>query len=296
MPREGTVSGFVKRGIAVFVVALIAAFAAFALSFLMPLRYRSTSTFHPERLAQSNSALSMPNFIGISSMDMLAQGTPPEYIVRLIRSHSLLEQLVRTPFIPESLIQYYGVEERKDSIQFAIKHFRDDLHLSIDRAPGIIRMDVDSKDPNLGWRVATRIIELTGKMNSELMQSSNREKEEFLQTRLVESSQSLHEVEDSLRAFLKSNRRLDSPDLQFERRRLERYLAIEQELYLMLAREAKSVEIEAVNDLPRITIIDSPILPMRPSSPRRFFIAFIAFLVVGVLTSFYYFGSMIRFQ
>jgi uncharacterized protein involved in exopolysaccharide biosynthesis len=294
--KEGAFSGFIKRAIAILLISLCAAVVAFALSFFMPPRYRSTSTFHPEQASQSSAAANLPGILGLGSLGMMNQGNSPEYIVRLIRSRSLLEQLVRSPFSPMTLPEYYEVENQDDSISATIKSFRKDLRISIDRTPGIIRMDLEMKDPNLARAVASQILQLTGRMNSVLRQESNQDKGEFLQGRLEVASSNLQAIEDSLRTFLKSNRRLDSPDLIFEQKRLERRLSLEQELYMMLSREASSTEIDALDDLSRITIIDPPSLPAIPSAPRRTFIAFITFLSVGALVTTYQFRHLLTLK
>ena len=296
MLKEGAFSGFIKRAIAILLISLCAAVVAFALSFFMPPRYRSTSTFHPEQASQSSAAANLPGILGLGSLGMMNQGNSPEYIVRLIRSRSLLEQLVRSPFSPMTLPEYYEVENQDDSISATIKSFRKDLRISIDRTPGIIRMDLEMTDPNLARAVASQILQLTGRMNSVLRQESNQDKGEFLQGRLEVASSNLQAIEDSLRTFLKSNRRLDSPDLIFEQKRLERRLSLEQELYMMLSREASSTEIDALDDLSRITIIDPPSLPAIPSAPRRTFIAFITFLSVGALVTTYQFRHLLTLK
>jgi uncharacterized protein involved in exopolysaccharide biosynthesis len=105
----------------------------------------------------------------------------------------------------------------------------------------------------------------------------------FLETRVTDALQSLHQAEDDLRTFYERNRRFaDSPQLVFDESRFKRQVALQQDLYTSLAKELESARIDEVNDTPAITIIDPPFAYGRPDGPSILALALIG-LVIGVL-------------
>jgi uncharacterized protein involved in exopolysaccharide biosynthesis len=117
-----------------------------------------------------------------------------------------------------------------------------------------------------------------------------RERRKFAEARTNEAQKDLEIIEDSLRGFLTRNRQLEfSPQLLFERNRLERQVALRQEVYQTLRREYEIARIEEVNDTPVLTVVDPAVAPATPSSPRRIRMAFVAGvlgLLLGVALAF----------
>jgi uncharacterized protein involved in exopolysaccharide biosynthesis len=89
----------------------------------------------------------------------------------------------------------------------------------------------------------------------------------------------LRSAEDRLQDFLKSNRQFaSSPDLTFERDRLQRYVALKQQVFTSLTQSYEDVRIREVRDIPVITLLESPSVPTLPEPRKRLF-----GLLVGIL-------------
>jgi uncharacterized protein involved in exopolysaccharide biosynthesis len=117
-----------------------------------------------------------------------------------------------------------------------------------------------------------------------------RERREFIELRLAEAEQALRTSEDRLRVFLEKNRQFrGSPELEFQYERLQRHVALDQEVFTTLRRQYEEARIEEVNDTPLLTIIDMAVPPTRRSFPRRRKLVIISFglaLIIGTLLAF----------
>jgi uncharacterized protein involved in exopolysaccharide biosynthesis len=267
-------------------VALAVEVLAYAFSFLLPRKYTSTATFFPEDPRSGIGAQGLLNLAGGAALSLPSSGRSPEFYSRLLKSRHLQLQILDTHFDGGGLIAHYGFGDREDSLEAALRELAGDYRVSVDRLPQIVRIDVEMTDPRLAREVAGRFMDLVNEFSADIRTRQAAEKGKFLNARLAESREELDEAENELRLFLKRNRSFDSPELAFEKRRLERRLSIAQELYLVLSREVQSVAIEVVDDVPRISVIDEPAVPDRPSSPRRMMICLAAFLAAFVLATF----------
>jgi len=102
----------------------------------------------------------------------------------------------------------------------------------------------------------------------------------FLEKRVADALQGLHESETNLRTFYESNRRFtDSPQLLFEESRMKRQVDLRQELFTTLSKELESARIDEVNDTPTITIIDSPFASSRPDGPSILILSILGFML-----------------
>jgi uncharacterized protein involved in exopolysaccharide biosynthesis len=104
----------------------------------------------------------------------------------------------------------------------------------------------------------------------------------FLEKRVSNAAEDLHQAEEELRAFYERNRRFgDSPQLIFEESRMKRQIGLRQELYTSLSKELESARIDEVNDTPTITVIDPPFASSRADGPSVVTLALLG-LLLGV--------------
>jgi uncharacterized protein involved in exopolysaccharide biosynthesis len=83
--------------------------------------------------------------------------------------------------------------------------------------------------------------------------------------------------------FLQTNRMTESPELTFQRDRLQREVTLRQQLVTGLAQRYEENRIQEVRDTPVITIIESPVLAARPDPRLRLLIVLLG-TAAGVLT------------
>jgi capsule polysaccharide export protein KpsE/RkpR len=253
-------------------------------TFVLSPRYTSTTTFIPE----SSTALEG----GFASFDLMNQagltgrsGTQtPQFYARLLQS-----RLVRSEVLADTLS---GGRTVQDALGFgdgpaqtrkALERLSRRCRVSVDRMPGIIRLDVEMSRPEDAQAVAESCLKTVDRFNSNLQRSVASSRTAFLGEQFEQARHELDRADSGLRDFLRSNRQFDSPELIFEKQRLERRVMIAEQLYMALSRQAQTASVEAANDTPVISVIDTPNLPTRASYPRRAFLAAVAFTVFNMI-------------
>ena len=89
-------------------------------------------------------------------------------------------------------------------------------------------------------------------------------------------------AEDRLESFLKNNRQFSgSPELNFQRDRLERSIALRQEVFTTLTQTLEEARIRQVRDIPVISMVDPPSVPSLPEPRGRGIFVVLGFLIGG---------------
>ena len=90
--------------------------------------------------------------------------------------------------------------------------------------------------------------------------------------------------------FLQANRNFaNSPTLTFEFERFQREVALQQQVLVALAQSFEEARIREVRDVPVITVIESPSLPVRPDRRGRALRGLLGVLLGGSL------GALVAF-
>jgi uncharacterized protein involved in exopolysaccharide biosynthesis len=112
-------------------------------------------------------------------------------------------------------------------------------------------------------------------------QSQASAERKFTEARLAEGAEELRIAENRLQGFLQGNREFGgSPALGFERDRLNREVAMRQQIYTSLAQAYEQAKIDEVRESPVITVLNPPIEPARPD-PRGLVSRGLAGIVLG---------------
>jgi uncharacterized protein involved in exopolysaccharide biosynthesis len=276
----------------------VAAVLTFGLSFLLPEKWTAEAKFVPE----ASSAFNLPSGIGALAGELgfsLPGADPmssPDFYAAVMESRSLLERTLQTRFPvpavtagrPDSalLIDILEIEEDtpRKRIEAGIEWLRDHSSATVENNTGTVDFSVELPDPDLAAAVTSHMVGLLNDFNQRTRNLRARERRKFAEARTNEAQKDLEVIEDSLRGFLTRNRQLEfSPQLLFERNRLERQVALRQEVYQTLRREYEIARIEEVNDTPVLTVVDPAVPPAIPSSPRRFRMALVAAVLGGLV-------------
>ena len=282
-------------------IPITAALLTFGLSFLLPKRWTAETRFVPE----ASSSLELPQGIGALAGELgfsLPGADPmssPDFYAAVMEGRSLLERSLRTRFqVPGTatdsaplidILEIEGDTPRK-RIESGVEWLRDHSSATVDAKTGAVEFSVELPDPELAAAVTSHMVGLLNDFNQRTRNLRARERRKFTEARSREAQADFETAEDSLRDFLTRNRQFEfTPQLLFERNRLERQVALRQEVYQTLRREYEIARIEEVNDTPVLTVVDPPVPPAYPSSPRRLRMAAVAGalgLLVGVSLAF----------
>jgi uncharacterized protein involved in exopolysaccharide biosynthesis len=228
-------------------------------------------------------------------------GHSPQFYAELLTSLAILRKAVESDYaVPgdngrartASLIELYEIDEPGVVAPWrkAVDQLRGDISTSVARETGVVRLTVSASHPALSELIAQRLLELLNEFNLEARQSRAQEEGRFITGRLAEAQAELLGAERALQEFLRQNREFrNSPELLFDHDRLQRQVAMRQEVYTSLLRSQEEARIDAVRDTPLLTIIDSPIGAAQPEgrgTVLRAMLAFMLGLMIAVIAAF----------
>ncbi len=294
------VNVLLRRRRLIILLPLAMALVVGIFSVMQPRSYAAGAVFLPEGSSnrQNSGAASLAQQFGIS-LGGQEVGHSLEFYAELLRGRTLLRGLVESEFVVrdpaggpdrrQTLIDYYEAEPNGivPAWQSAIEQLRSQLAVQTDGRTGSVSFTFQDTDPALAEQVATRLIELLNEFNVETRQSQASEEGRFVSERLDEATNELMAAEEDLKQFLRNNRSFaNSPELQFEHDRLQRMVALRQEVVSSLSQSLERARIDAVRDTPVLTIVAPPEDSARPQ-PRgtvlRALVAFVAGVVIACI-------------
>ncbi len=247
----------------------------------MPKWYQSGAVLVVDTGQQSNlSALAgAAGMLGMASQTALGSSNSapatPLFYEALLKSRAVAERVVAAsfPLGPNGemmpLERYWA---RKDTVTpklhfAALKKFG--RHLQTTATPRTSQVDFKLEGPSM--LVAKLMADTTLAALNDLIVEVHRKhataERQFLEGRYQALGDSLNASEDALRHFYEQNRTLSSPELQFEDLRLRREIDRVQTTYSQLGLQLESARVQEVRDTPSLTVVDSPIEPVRKSAP-----------------------------
>lgn len=273
----------------ILAITLAAAILAAAVAVLTPQRFTATASFVPQTTAGGLSS-SLGGLAGLAGQFGLSipggsGGESPEFYSALLTSREILGGIAsmefklqggeRAPSQVGTLADILGLAppnstpelKREAGIRWMIDR---SLAISTGRQTGIVSVAVTTPRPDLSQALVERLLEMVNQFNLRARQSKASEERAFVEVRLAEVRDSLRRAEDRLEHFLESNRQwMGSPELTFQRERLQRQVLIQQQLHTVLAEAFEQARIAEVRNTPVITVLDRPERPIRADSRRR---------------------------
>jgi uncharacterized protein involved in exopolysaccharide biosynthesis len=269
------------------IAALVTAWAG-----LRPLPWTADSRFMPAGNSGRDAA-GLRGIAGQFGFDLSAMdsGEPLEFYVELVRSPDLLRELVHTEFNrggagagPTRLMDLLAIpgETEAERTLNAIRDMQEKrVVVSLHKQAGLVNLTTLAPSAELAAAMNRRLLELVGEFNLDKRQSQAREERRFTEARLDAARRELAEAETARRRFMEQNRQIRSPQLMMEHDRLERQVAMVQQVYTSLAQTYEQARINEVRNTPILTIIDQPESMVRLPSRRM-----PLFVVAGTLLGF----------
>jgi uncharacterized protein involved in exopolysaccharide biosynthesis len=112
------------------------------------------------------------------------------------------------------------------------------------------------------------LLQRVNEFNIETRKSQASAERHFVETQAASEEQALRDAEDRLQTWLERNRVATSPELIFERDRLQREVGFHEQLYTSRMLSLDDARTREIRDTPVITILDAPRLPS-VGMPRR---------------------------
>jgi uncharacterized protein involved in exopolysaccharide biosynthesis len=250
---------------------------AVAVSFVMPRWYQAGATLVVDT-GQQMSLGGAAGMLGLAAQLGFGAGmgpTNPQFYEALLKSRSVQEHVTTAKFPLGkngellSLEQYWSHHEHPSAREHLGAVKRLGGHLQTSSNPRISQMSFKIEGPSksVAKLMADTVLAALNDIVTEVRRKHASAEREFLDGRWHALGDSLRAREDALRRFYERNHNLASPELQFEDARLRREVDRVQVIYAQLGSQLEQARIQEVRDTPALTVVDSPIEPVRKSSP-----------------------------
>lgn len=240
--------------------------------------YVSGATFIPQTSEGNVSSLAAAaTQFGIRLPSSAGGWGPPVY-VELLRSWALLKPLaLDTVAVAEegghrvSVMDLLKVNAPNPQrrVELTVRRLAGIVQSREVRALGAVDVTVTTKWPSVSFQLANRLVTEVNQFNLEKRKSQAAAERQFVEAQTLEAERALRDAEDRLQEFLQRNRVTGgASELAFQRDRLQREVALRQQLYTSLAQSREEARSREVRDTPVITVLEEPRLPVVPESRR----------------------------
>ncbi|HEY3113525.1 MAG TPA: hypothetical protein VGJ62_07570 [Gemmatimonadaceae bacterium] len=273
-----------------FAFSMAALMALFAL--LSPRTYTVDTSFIPQARRASSQLSTLGAQFGIP-----IGGTDPtqssDFYVDLVKSEEIVrhtaEATYRFPWkgnvFSGTLVDFYAAQKIKYPLRLEKATEKVSAAINAGASPktGVITVSVTTVSPELSQQIGSQLLEQVTNFNREVRQSQASAERKFTEARLNEAADELRGAENRMQDFAQRNREFGgSPALAFERDRLNREVAMRQQVYTSLAQAYEQAKIDEVRESSLITVLNPPIPPARPD-PRGLFTRTLSGLVLGAM-------------
>jgi uncharacterized protein involved in exopolysaccharide biosynthesis len=182
-------------------------------------------------------------------------------------------------------IEGFHQKGRAQQTDAALRHLRKHVAAQADVRTNIISISVTARYPELSCDLAHALLGALDSMNISFRQEQSRELRQFFESRVADAQSELDTAETALRHFLERNRvTQNSPLLTFEQARLTRVAELKRAVYTTVVQHFEEAKMQEARNVPVLTVLSPPTVPVRKSGPPRRFIA-VAGLLVGLLAA-----------
>lgn len=271
----GLVNTILRHRRMVVLMAIAFAVLAVAWSLTSSRTFAATASFIPQDTQVSGGgAAALARQLGIQVGTTRPQS--PAFYADVVRSTHLLRGVIESEYeVPGedgrtergTLVELFEVQgsELKPAWQKAVDRLRENMSVGVGSETGIVSVRVSTFSPALSEQIVARILEALHEFNLSTRRTQAVDQARFVSERVEEATTALDSAERALKDFLEHNRNFEnSPELRFEHDRLQRQVAMRQELYISLLQSLEEAQIEAARDLAAVTIIDEPEDSARP--------------------------------
>jgi uncharacterized protein involved in exopolysaccharide biosynthesis len=261
--------------------ALVGAILAVLPVFFRPPEWTASASFIAETEDVQNNQGGLRRLAGQFGMMAPTSGSflqLPEFYIELLSSRTLLSRLLAdTVTVGEEqparhkVADLFGFGDRAAGVhdEDALRELRSRMKVTASTV-GILTLTVTTEWPAVSAEIANRAIEEVNRFSLHAGQTRASEERRFIDARMAAQQQSLAAAEARLEEFLRANRQfVNSPRLIFEHDRLQREVALQQQVLIELAQAFEQTRLREVRDVRTITVIDAATPPSRPDPRRR---------------------------
>lgn len=298
MSALSLLAAVLRRRMLVILVTGIVALGVMAHGLLSGRTWTANASFLPQAPEAASTLSSIAGQFGFN-VGAGDPGQTPEFYADLIRSREILSEIVLDTFEVDDtlgmfrrgivrttlprLLDISGASEEAEKYAAAAWLSKHAVSASVDYETGLVRFSVTTAWPGLSEQIGSKILAHVQRFNLERRQSQAAAERRFIEGRVAEAQDDLRQSEQALQTFLQGNRGFqNSPELQFLHDRLQRQLAMRQQVYVTLVQSYEDARIAEVRNTPLLTVVERMHRPVRPD-PRHLAVKVMAAVFVGVL-------------
>lgn len=282
----------------IIAAALVVGLAAAMHAATRPVVYASTARFRPQIQKQSSAVAGLAAQFGLNLPSGDGGMSAAEY-ADLVSSREILRPVSQEKYafardgtrVTGTLVDIYspgkGVAAARR--EGTIGLLGQQVKAAVSKT-GTVALTVTTPYPELSQELALSIMSEVNTFNLRNRQAQATPEREFVEERLGVAGGELHAAEARLESFLEANRQYTAaPQLQLERDRLARDVAMRQQVYTSLAQAYEQARIDEVRNMPSIIVLEHPEIAYAPVPHRilsRLLLGLVLGAVLGLLLGF----------
>lgn len=228
-------------------------------------------------------------------------GQSPQFYLDLLEAKAILWPVAQktytvktdTGVVTGDLIKIFNIKDPRPIVRRAkvIDALKGAISSTTSLKTGVITVLVHAGRPDLAVQISNNLLDQVNVYNLGRRQEQAAGERAFVQRQVDEKRAELREAEGEMKDFLESNRLYtQSPELILERNRLQRQVDMRNGIYTSMLQAYETARIEEVRDLPVISVIEPPEMPIQPDARggvKKTAIGLAIGLVLGVLIAFF---------
>jgi uncharacterized protein involved in exopolysaccharide biosynthesis len=296
---------FLEQRRIIIALALLGGLAGGLTGLLKQRRWTSSASFLPKSASEENRLSGLQNLAGQFGLSVpgAVSASPlssPAFLADVVESMRILGPVLDdTLAVVEkggrriAMLDLLEIDEHPPAKrrQLGLRVMSQEwVELDVPRSlsgSGALKLSVSTPWPSVSQQIGSRVIAELNRLNLQAGQAQAAEERRFVEQRLEAQRQALVAAEERLAADMRRNRVIEgSPELIFERERLQRDVSLQQQIFLGLAQRNEDTRIREVRDVPVLTVIEPPSLPVLPDARgtvRRGFMGLLIGAAFGAL-------------
>ena len=244
--------------------------------------YTASFSFVPQSAQDQSRASGLASLAGQFGINLGAvsgQGPSPQLYADLLHTREILSGLAADTVVDAAgsrvaLPAFLGVKSAvwPVRVENTVRVLREKVvGTSVAaRTTGMITVTVRTPSAPASLTIARQLLDALNSFNIAKRKSQATEERRFTEARLADAQATLRAGENALQQFLQGNRQYaGSPELVFQRDRLERAVNLQQQVVTGLAQQYEDARIREVRDTPVFTVLEEPVLPVLPDPRGR---------------------------
>ena len=173
---------------------LLAGLAALGIAFVVPPTFTATAVILPPLQQQSAAAAALQSLGALAGVAGAAAGikNPADQYVALMESTRVRDRIIDA----FGLMEVYQADFRED----ARKALANNVHIAAGKQDGLIRIEVDDRDPQRAAAIANRYVEELRLLLNELAVTEAQQRRRFFEEKLAEARDRLTRAQTALQA------------------------------------------------------------------------------------------------